>query len=194
MKQMVKLWERPSSDGKRFRYYLLYTNDEGKRRQKSLRHANKLKAERERAMLERHLKMALSDAYPMTLRQFVEVSLERTGDQIRESTQREYRAAMKDFIKVVGNMDYQQVNLKDAEFYRQKCLDRGNSRATVAKKLRHLKRLFGAGVKRRLLDENPFQPIGMPRYSKNDIRRYSDKECEQLLKAAQDFTGDSSST
>ncbi len=191
MKQLVKLWERPSSDGRRFRYYLLYTNDEGKRRQKSLGHANKLKAERERAKLERHLKMALSDACSMTLRQFVEVSLERTGDQIRESTQREYRAAMKDFIKVVGNMDYQQVSLKDAEFYRQKCLDKGNSRATVAKKLRHLKCLFGAGVKRRLLDENPFQHIGMPRYSKNDIRRYSDKECEQLLKAAQDFTGDS---
>jgi len=31
----------------------------------------------------------------------------------------------------------------------------------------------------------------MPRYTKNDIRRYSDKECEQLLKAAQDFTGGS---
>lgn len=188
MKQLVKLWERPSSDGKRFRYYLLYTDDEGKRRQKSLGHANKQKAERERATLERHLRMAFSDACPMTLRQFVDVSLARTGDQIRESTQREYRGAMRDFIKVVGNMDYQQVSLKDAEFYRQRCLDRGNSRATVAKKLRHLKCIFGAGVKRRLLGENPLQYISMPRYSKNDIRRYSDKECEQLLKAAQDFT------
>ena len=98
---------------------------------------------------------------------------------------------MKDFIGVVGNMDHQQVSLKDAEFYRQKCLDKGNSRATVAKKLRHLKCLFEAGVKRRLLDENPFQHVSMPRYSKNDIGRYSDKECEQLLKAAQDATGQS---
>lgn len=191
MKQLVKLWERPSSDGKKFRYYLLYTDNDGKRRQKSLGHANRQKAERERAQLERHLHMALADACPMTLKQFVEASLDRTGDQIRESTQREYRAAMKDFIKVVGNMDYQQVGLKDAEFYRQKCLDKGNSRATVAKKLRHLKCLFGAGVKRRLLDENPFQHISMPRYSKNDIRRYSDKECERLLKAAQDFVAGS---
>ncbi len=189
MKQLVKLWERPSSDGKKFRYYLLFTDNEGKRRQKSLGHANRQKAERERAQLERHLHMSLSDACPMTLKQFVEVSLERTGDQIRESTQREYRAAMEDFIKVVGNMEYQQVSLKEAEFYRQKCLDRGNSRATVAKKLRHLKCLFNAGVKRRLLDENPLAHITMPRYSKNDIRRFSEKECEQLLKAAQDSVG-----
>ena len=170
MKQLVKLWERPSWDGKKFRYYLLFTDNEGKRRQKSLGHANRQKAERERAQLERHLQMALSDACPMTLKQFVEVSLARTGDQIRESTQREYRAAMKDFIKVVGNVDCQQASLKDAEFYRQRCLDRGNSRATVAKKLRHLKCIFGAGVKRRLLDENPLEHVSMPRYTKNDIR------------------------
>ena len=43
-------------------------------------------------------------------------------------------------------------------------------------------------MKRQLPDENPLEHISMPRYSKNDIRRYSDRECEQLLKAAQDFT------
>jgi hypothetical protein len=68
MKQLVKLWERPSFDGKKFRYYLLFTDDEGKRRQKSLGHANRQKAERERARFERHLQMAMSDACPMTLR------------------------------------------------------------------------------------------------------------------------------
>jgi hypothetical protein len=35
-KQLVRLWERPSYDGKRFRYYLLYTDEQGRRRQKSL--------------------------------------------------------------------------------------------------------------------------------------------------------------
>ncbi len=34
MKQLVRLWERPSYDGKRFTYYLLYTDEQGKRRQK----------------------------------------------------------------------------------------------------------------------------------------------------------------
>ena len=46
MKQLVRLWERPSSDGKRFTYYLLYTDEQGKRRQKSLGHADRRKARR----------------------------------------------------------------------------------------------------------------------------------------------------
>ncbi len=29
-KQLVRLWERPSYDGRRFRYYLLYTDEQGK--------------------------------------------------------------------------------------------------------------------------------------------------------------------
>ena len=36
VKQLVRLWERPSYDGRRFRYYLLYTDPQGRRRQKSL--------------------------------------------------------------------------------------------------------------------------------------------------------------
>ena len=39
-KQLVRLWERPSYDGRRFRYYLLYTDEQGRRRQKSLGHAD----------------------------------------------------------------------------------------------------------------------------------------------------------
>ena len=48
MKQLVKLWERPSYDGKKFTYYLLYTDEQGRRRQKSLGNADRRKAERQR--------------------------------------------------------------------------------------------------------------------------------------------------
>lgn len=119
MRQLVKLWERPSYDGKKFRYYLLYTDEHGKRRQKSLGHADRRKAERKRAQFERELKMGIVEPCSMKLRDFVEDSLMKTGDQIRESTRREYRSAMEDFIKVVGNIDFQKVSLKDAEYYRQ---------------------------------------------------------------------------
>ena len=40
-KKLVTLWERPSYDGNGFTYYLLYTDETGKRRQKSLGHADK---------------------------------------------------------------------------------------------------------------------------------------------------------
>ena len=57
--------------------------------------------------------MGLVEPGSMTLRDFVEDSLTRTGDQIRESTRREYRSAMEDFIRVIGNVDYRRVCLKE---------------------------------------------------------------------------------
>ena len=83
-KQLVRLWERPSYDGRRFRYYLLYTDEQGKRRQKSLGHADRRKAERQRAQFERRLLMGAVGPGSMKLSDFVEDSLKRTGDQIRD--------------------------------------------------------------------------------------------------------------
>ncbi len=117
-KQLVRLWERPSYDGRRFRYYLLYTDEQGRRRQKSLGHADHRKAERQRAQFERKLVMGVVEPGSMTVRDCVEDSLMKTGDQIRESTRNEYLAAMEDFIRVVGNIDYRRVSLDDAERYR----------------------------------------------------------------------------
>ena len=187
-KQLVRLWERPSYDGKRFRYYLLYMDEQCKRRQKSLGHADRRKAERQRAQFERKLRMGIVEAGSMKLGDFVEDNLTRTGNQIRESTQREYKSAMKDFIRVIGNIDYRRVCLKDAEFYRQSCLDKGNSPATVGKKLTEIKCIFESAVKRKQLEENPLRYVKMPKCSQNEINIYSDRECERILKAAQDFT------
>ena len=93
-KQLVRLWERPSYDGKKFTYYLLYTDEQGRRRQKSLGHADRRKAERQRGQFERRLRMGIVEPGSMKLRDFVEDSLTRTGGQIRESTHREYKSAM----------------------------------------------------------------------------------------------------
>ncbi|MFC1633569.1 tyrosine-type recombinase/integrase [Planctomycetota bacterium] len=187
-KQLVRLWERPSYDGERFRYYLLYTDEQGRRRQKSLGHADRRKAERQRVQFERKLKMGIVEPGSMTLRDFVEDSLTRTGNQIRESTNREYRSAMEDFIRVVGNIDYQRVSLSDAEYYRQRCLERGNSPATVTKKLTEIKCVLNTAVARNQLDENPLRWIKTPKCTKNEITIYSDNECERILRAAHDLT------
>ena len=191
MKELVRLWDRPSYDGKRFRYYLLYTDEHGRRRQKSLGHADRRKAERQRAQFERRLILGIVEPGSMKLMDFVEDSLRRTGDQIRESTHKEYRSAMEDFIRVIGNIDYRRVSLSDAEYYRQRCLDKGNSPATVAKKLTEIKCVFNAAVARKQLDENPLRYVKMPRCGQNEINVYSDCECECILKAAQDLTEES---
>jgi integrase len=191
-KQLVRLWERPSYDGKRFRYYLLYTDGQGKRRQKSLGHADCRKAERQRAKFERKLGMGIVGPGSMKLGDFVEDNLRRTGDQIRASTHKEYRSAMEDFIRVVGDIDYLRVSLSDAEQYRQRCLNRGNTPATVAKKLTEIKCVFNAAVERNQLEENPLRHIKMPKCSQNEINIYTDDECERILKAARDLTERSS--
>ena len=79
-KQLVRLWERPSYDGKRFTYYLLYADEQGKRRQKSLGHANRRKAESQRAKLERKLVMGIVEPGSMKLKDFVE------GDPLGKDT------------------------------------------------------------------------------------------------------------
>jgi hypothetical protein len=186
--ELLRLWERPSDNGRGFRYYLLYTDEQGRRRQKSLGHADRRKAERQRAQFERRLVVGVVEPSSMKLRDFVEDSLMKTGDQIRESTQKGYRSAMKDFIRIVGDIDYRRVALSDAEVYRQRCLDQGNSPATVKKKLTELKSLFATAVERRQLEENPLRYIKMPKCPENEIHIYSDDECERIVKAAQNIT------
>ncbi len=186
-KKLVTLWERPSQGGKGFTYYLLYNDECGNRRQKSLGHTDKRKAERQRAKFERHLRMGTVEPGSLKIKEFVKDSLIKTGDQIRESTRHEYYAAAKDFIKKIGNMDYQKVTLEHGEKYRQVCLDSGNSPATVTKKIKHLKRLFQLGVNRKQLDENPFKYVDTPKVRKKKIRIYMDKECRNILNAARQF-------
>jgi integrase len=185
--KLVTLWERPSYDGLGFTFYLLYTDEQGRRRQKSLGHCDKRKAERQRAAFERHLRMGQVEPSSLTLKDFAKDSLQRTGQQIRQSTQHEYDAAMKDFIKEIGNIDFKKVTLEHGERYRQICLDRGNSPATVTKKLKHLKRLFQLGVNRRQLDENPFKHVDTPKVRKKKVRIYSETECQNILKAARQY-------
>jgi integrase len=183
-KQLVKLWKRPSYDGERFTYYLLYADENGRRRQKSLRHADYRKAERQRAQLERELRMGIVEPGSMRLREFLEDSLIRTGDQIRESTRVEYRSAMEEFISVIGDVDYTIVRQMHGELFRQTCLDRENTPATVTKKLREIKRFFQLAIERQQLDVHPLKYVKVPRSPKKKIRIYSEDECDRILRAA----------
>jgi len=58
----------------------------GKRRWETLGHSDRRKAEKQRAQKERELRMGYVDPTSMRLSDFVEDSLIKTGDQIREST------------------------------------------------------------------------------------------------------------
>ena len=184
MSELVRLRTRPSRDGMRFTYFLDYVDENGKRKRISLGHADKRKAERQRSQKERELRMGVVVPESMRLSEFVEDSLLRTGDQIRESTRIDYQEATGDFIALIGNMDYQIVQQTHGEFFRQACIDRGDSPATVAKKLRELKRFFSLAVERKQLDENPLQYVKLPKVPRQRIKIYTGEEMERILRAA----------
>jgi hypothetical protein len=106
MRQLVRLNKRASSNGCRFTYVLRYTDRSGKRRWETLGHSDKRKAEKQRTQKERDLRIGYIDPASMRLSDFMEDSLTRTGDQIRESTQNGYRATMTEFIANIGDKDY----------------------------------------------------------------------------------------
>ena len=190
MKQLVRLRIRPSRDEERFTYFLDYRDENNKRRRISLGHADKRKAEKQRLQQERELRMGIVAPTSMRLINFAEDSLDRTGDQIRESTCAEYESAMREFVGVVGNIDYQLVTFKHGERFRQACLDRGNSPSTVAKKLKHLKRLFQLAVERDQLEANPLKRVKAPKLPKKTIEVYTADECSRILKVARDIQKD----
>ena len=187
MKQLVKLNRRPRCGGREFTYALRYRGEDGKRKCESLGHADRRKAERQRAQKEKELRMGYIEPRSMRLTDFMEDSLARTGDQIRESTRVITRVSMSDFVRTIGNIDFRSVRLAHGELYLQTCLDRGNTKGTVAKKLRHIKRLFKLAVNRKQLDENPLQHIAMPKSPKKKINIYADAQCRRLLKAAKEY-------
>jgi len=188
MKQLVKLNKRPRSGGREFTYALRYKGEDGKRRCESLGHTNQRKAEMQRAKKEKELRMGCFEPRSMRLTDFMEDSLARTGDQIRESTRVITRVSMNDFVRTIGNIDFRSVTLAHGELYLQTCLDRGNTKGTVAKKLRHVKRLFKLAVNRKQLDENPLQHVAMPKSPRKKINVYTDAQCRRMLKAAQEYS------
>jgi integrase len=192
MRQLVKLWTRPSYDGNSFTYYLLYTDEQGKRRQKSLGHTDKKKAERQRSQFERDLRMGIVELESMKLSELLKDSLVRTRGQVRENTLMEYTSAMKHFIRVVGDIDCSRVKHEHGERFIQECLDSGNTLATARKKIATMKRLFQLAVERSQLEENPFKHVRKPRIPKRKVRTYSDDECRRLIKTVQKYKTDKS--
>jgi len=187
MNQLVRLNKRPLCGGRKFTYVLRFKDENGKRRWETLGHTDKQKAERQRTTKEKELRMGYFEFGSMRLRDFMEDSLARTGDQIRGSTRRIAETAMNDLIETIGNVDFRKVTLAHGELYRQTCLDRGKSSATVRKDLAAIKRLFTLAVNRKQLDENPLQHIAMPKLPKKRINIYTASQCQRIQMVAQEY-------
>ena len=187
MTHLVRLRKRSSRDGSSFKYYIDFVDENGKRRQTSLGHADKKKAERQRLEKQQQLQMGIIEPRSMKLSVFLEDSIERTRGQVRDSSIRETRIAMKDFIACAGNMDYLKVTHCHGERFVQYCLDKGNAPATAAKKLRHLKRLFQLARERNQIDENPLRWVKQPKTAMKKVSVFTGEQCDRLIKAARQY-------
>jgi len=148
MKRLVTLWKRPSYDGTRFTYYLLYTDEQGKRRQKSLGHTDTRKAERQRTQFERELRMGTVELVNMRLSELLGDYLQQTRTQIEESTADSAAYRMKDLISAVGDIYAHEVTYRHCERFQQYCIDRGLSPASVNTHIKMVRRVFSLAVKR----------------------------------------------
>ena len=188
--QSVNIWRRPNRDGTSYVYYLNYTNLEGKRIRESLGHGDERKAKRQRLKKEKELRMGYCQPSSLRLSEFITDCLRRSGTQIRPSTKTEYTQAVNHLIEIIGDIDFQAVNFKHGEQFRQACLDKGNRPNTVSKKIRELHAVFQLAVDRKQLEENPFDNLSKPKSNKNKtIITYTDDECDRLVRNASDTLG-----
>ena len=184
MKDLVRLWKRPSRDGKRFSYVLIFKDDKGKIRYESLGHPSDRKAQRQRTQKERELRMGVTEPISMKLSEFLEDSIERARGQVKEATIGEYDSAMRHFIRVIGDIDYRIISHEHGEQFIQACLQSGNRPATVAKKIGSLKRLFNLAVQRDHIENSPFRYVSKPKAAEGVIHVYSDEECARMVEAS----------
>ena len=189
MTQLVRLTERPSRDGNSFTYVLDYMDENGKRKRKSLGHADKRKAEQLRGQFERELRMGIVAPSSLKLTDFLEDSVTRTRGQVRDTTIYGYEIAMKRLVESAGDIDFQKVTHRHGEQYIQACLDKGNTPATARKNLKTMKRLFQMAVERGQLEKNPFKYVRSPKVPQKKVRVYTQEECNTILRIALEHEG-----
>ena len=187
MRKLVRLRTRPSRDGETFKYFLDYKDENSKRRQISLGHADWRKAKQQRDQKERELRMGVTVPQSMRLSSFLKDSERRSRGQVRESTLVERSTAMRHLIEAIGDIDYLKVEHHHGERFVQACLDRGNSLSTVNKKISSIKRIFQLAVERDQLEKNPFRHIRKRKVPRQKVHVYTNDECDRLVRSAKEF-------
>jgi integrase len=164
-----------------------YVDHSGKRHQVSLGHADKRQAERQRQEKELELRVNVAGPVSMRLTDFFRDSLARTKGQVRATTLKETARSMNDFVACVGDIDVQEVQYRHREQFVQYCLGQGISAATVAKKVKHLKRVFQLAEDRGQLDQHPLRRLKPPKTPRRKIRVFTADECDKLCRAARQY-------
>lgn len=182
-KELVRLYKRPSRDGRSFTYYMDYIDLKGSRKRLSLGHADARKAERQQSQLEKELRMGYVEPSSMRLSEFLKDSIRRSQNLVRKSTLRDYESIVLEFISVVGDRDFRRIEHADGEYFLNHCVEKGNAPATLRKKIRTLKRVYNLALQRRQIDDNPFRFLKGPKIPKKKVVVLTEPEIVNLIKA-----------
>jgi integrase len=187
MAQLVRLRIRPSRDGTKFTYFLDYLDEQGKRRRKSLNHADKRKAQRQRDQFERELRMGVTAPGSLKLSELLTDYLLRTRTQIEVSTADSAAYRMREFIAAVGNIYADKVKFRHCEKFIQYSLDRGLSPHSVNTNIKMVKRIFSLAIKREQLEKNPFDGISLIKVPRKQVRLLNEAEFQRLIQNARNL-------
>lgn len=178
----VRVWFRSLTSS----YVLLWTDEAGKQRQEDLGHADRRKAERQRAEKEARLQTESSGPAqkPMRLSELLDDYKDRTRGQIAAGTMDLTERSVKLLIKVIGDVDIRRVCYRNGERILQAVLDNNGRAASANRHLRHLKSFFSLAVKRGHLESNPFSQVKSLREPEPDVRILEDDEVSKLLEAS----------
>jgi integrase len=94
---------------------------------------------------------------------------------------------MNDFVACVGDIDVQEVQYRHGEQFIQYCSGQGISSATVAKKVKHLKRVFQLAEDRGQLDRHPLRKLKPPKAPRRKIHVFTADECDRLCAVARQY-------
>jgi len=95
--------------------------------------------------------------------------------------------AMSDFIQCIGDIGLQAVRYEHGERFILCWFDRKATAAMIAKKVRHLKRVFQPAEERGQLDHRALRRLTLPKSAKQKVRVFTDDECRHLCKATRQY-------
>jgi len=160
-------------------YYYLYWTENGKRRKLSTKTKSKSEA----------LKFLMSKRSTKT--RSVSVSELQTVIQdyaktnSAAKTQRLFRIAFDNFIRISGNKPIADVTAHDIEHFKAKSIQ-SQSIATVNIYFRTLRSAFGIAVRMRMLSENPFRNVKEIPKAQTEILAFTDGEARLIIRSVSD--------
>lgn len=184
----VKLYPRPSKDGKEI-IYADYIDDAGKRVRKSLN----LKYTKSNIAyvkkniipkIEQKIRYGLS-AREYLVKEFTDRVLAKVKESLKKNTYMTYDSAVKRFLDYFGNINIEKINVFMIEDYIALLKKEGLSSSSISVYLVPIQLAFKMAIRMRIVDINPAQLAFKPTVKNKEKKVFNLVQMHQLLEKAE---------